>query len=129
VPCSYPAAGGDGSASTCVPGTRHFGTEGRNSLIGPHFRQFDLSLFKNTALTERLKLELRFEAYNVFNHPNFASPLLPAFIAAAAPNGVGPDGRSIGTLGLSATGDVGIGYPFLGNGGPRTLQIAAKFTF
>jgi hypothetical protein len=30
---------------------------------------------------------------------------------------------------LSATGDVGIGYPFLGNGGPRTLQIAAKFSF
>jgi outer membrane receptor protein involved in Fe transport len=129
VPCSYPAGGGDGTASTCIPGTRHFGTEGRNSLRGPHFRQFDFSLFKNTAITERLKLELRFEAYNIFNHPNFANPLLPAFIADAAPNGVGSDGRSIGTLGLSATGDVGIGYPFLGSGGPRTLQIGAKFTF
>jgi hypothetical protein len=129
IPCSYPVGGGDGTASTCVPGTRHFGTEGRGSLVGPHFRQFDFSLFKNTAITERLKLELRFEAYNIFNHPNFANPLLPGFIADAAPNGVGTDGRSIGTLGLSATGDVGIGYPFLGNGGPRTLQIAAKFNF
>ena len=102
--------------------------------IGPHFRQFDFSIFKNTAITERLKLELRFEAYNLFNHPNFASPYLPSFIADAAPNGVGPDGRSLNNsqnqgLGLTATGDVGIGYPFLGSGGPRTLQIAAKITF
>jgi len=134
APCTYPASGGDGFADTCIPGTRHFGNEGRNSLIGPHFRQFDFSLFKNTVITERLKLELRFEAYNLLNHPNFANPYLPAFIADAAPNGVGPDGRSLNNsqgqgLQLTATGDVGIGYPFLGSGGPRTLQIAAKFTF
>ena len=140
VPCTPQPGAFDGSASTCVPGTRHFGTEGRGSLVGPHFRQFDFSIFKTTAITERLKLELRFEAYNILNHPNFANPLLPSFIADAAPNGVASDfasspcpgvaaGRSCGTLGLSATGDVGIGYPFLGSGGPRTLQIAAKFTF
>jgi len=134
APCTYPIGGGDGFADTCVPGTRHFGNEGRNSLIGPHFRQFDFSIFKNTAITERLKLELRFEAYNLLNHPNFANPYLPAFIADAAPNGVGPDGRSLNNaqgqgLQLTATGDVGIGYPFLGSGGPRTLQIAAQFTF
>jgi hypothetical protein len=131
----------DGTASTCVPGTRHFGNEGRNSLIGPHFRQFDFSIFKNTAITERLKLELRFEAYNLLNHPNFANPYLPSFIADAGANGAIANnlltspcptisaGRTCGTLALTATGDVGIGYPFLGSGGPRTLQIAAKFTF
>jgi hypothetical protein len=129
VPCSYPAAGGNGFATSCIPGTRHFGNEGRNSLIGPHFRQFDFSIFKDTAITERIKLELRFEAYNLFNHPNFANPYLPAFIADAAANGVGTDGRSIGALRLTATGDVGIGYPFLGSGGPRGLQIAAKISF
>jgi len=142
APCSYVPGTSDGFADTCIPGSRHFGNEGRNSLRGPHFRQFDFSIFKNTAITERLKLELRFEAYNILNHPNFANPYLPGFIADASPNGVASDipgtaspcpgvtaGRSCGTLGLSATGDVGIGYPFLGNGGPRTLQIAAKFTF
>jgi hypothetical protein len=126
-----------GISATCI-NSMHFGNEGRNSLIGPHFRQFDFSIFKNTAITERLKMELRFEAYNLLNHPNFANPYLPAFIADAAPNGIGPDGRSLNSvsstgqvqgLHLTATGDVGIGYPFLGSGGPRTLQIAAKFTF
>ncbi|MDP9146355.1 MAG: carboxypeptidase regulatory-like domain-containing protein [Acidobacteriota bacterium] len=129
APCSYPAAGGDGFADTCIPGTRHFGNEGRNSLVGPNFRQFDFSIYKDTAITERVKLELRFEAYNLFNHPNFANPYLPLFIADAAANGVGPDGRSKGALRLTATGDVGIGYPFLGSGGPRGLQVAAKITF
>ena len=109
--------------------TMHFGTLGRNSLLGPHFRQFDFSVFKRTPLTEHVNLELRFEAYNLFNHPNFANPYLPTFIADAAPNGIGNDGRSLGSLRLTATGDVGIGYPFLGSGGPRGLQIAAKITF
>jgi hypothetical protein len=129
VPCTYPASGGSGFADSCAPGSRHFGNEGRNSLIGPHFRQFDFSIFKNTAITERIKLELRFEAYNLFNHPNFANPYLPSFIADAAQNGVGGNGRSLGALRLTATGDVGIGYPFLGSGGPRGLQIAAKISF
>ena len=129
VPCTPRATGFTGSDQSCVPGSRHFGNEGRNSLVGPNFRQFDFSLFKNTAITERLKMELRFEAYNILNHPNFANPYLPLFIADAGVNGFNTNGTSKGTLGLTATGDVGIGYPFLGSGGPRTLQIAAKFTF
>jgi hypothetical protein len=129
APCTPVAAGFDGTDKTCVPGSRHFGNEGRNSLRGPNFHQFDFSVFKNTAITERLKLELRFEAYNILNHPNFANPYLPTFIADAGINGFNKNGTSNGALGLTATGDVGTGYPFLGSGGPRTLQIAAKFTF
>jgi hypothetical protein len=30
---------------------------------------------------------------------------------------------------ITATGDVGIGNPFLGGGGPRGIQLAAKFSF
>ena len=123
-------AGKNGGTNTggCI-NTMHFGSLGQNSLIGPHFRQFDFSVFKKTQLTERLGMELRFEGYNIFNHPNFANPYLPNFIADAAQNGINPNGTSAGALRLTATGDVGIGYPFLGSGGPRSLQLAAKFTF
>ncbi|HTQ97352.1 MAG TPA: TonB-dependent receptor [Candidatus Acidoferrum sp.] len=130
IPCTYNPAIGDGYADSCVPGTRHFGTLGRNSLIGPHFRQFDFSVFKRIPIKERLNMELRFEAYNLFNHPNFANPYLPAFIADAAQQGINTaNGHSMDYYHLTATGDVGIGYPFLGSGGPRSLQLAAKFNF
>ncbi|HUN62391.1 MAG TPA: TonB-dependent receptor [Candidatus Sulfotelmatobacter sp.] len=129
VPCTPVASGFDGTASSCTPGTRHYGNLGRNSLIGPHFRQFDFSVFKDTHLTERLNMQLRFEAYNLFNHPNFANPYLPYFIADPSINGATPNGRYQGFYPLTATGDVGIGYPFLGSGGPRSMQVAAKFTF
>ncbi len=129
VPCTPIASGFNGTAARCLPGTRHYGNLGRNSLIGPHFRQFDFSLFKNTSITERLKMELRFEAYNILNHPNFANPYLPFFIADPLVNGSTPAGTGVGHYALTSTPDVGIGYPFLGSGGPRNLQIAAKFTF
>jgi hypothetical protein len=51
-----------------------FGNSGRNILIGPNFQSVDMSLFKNIRLTERAKLQLRWEAFNVFNHPNFQIP-------------------------------------------------------
>ena len=148
LPCTLDGSGGT-AATNCeliVPGTStqcfaigpncinsmHFGNEGRNSLVGPNYRQFDFSIYKNTSLTERVKMELRFEAYNFFNHPNFASPLYPGYLAAADTNGicpVGGVGHSCGYLPLTVTGDVGIGYPFLGGGGPRNLQVAVHFRF
>ena len=38
-------------------------------------------------------------------------------------------GLSQGHFALGATGDVGIGNPFLGSGGPRGMQIGAKVSF
>jgi hypothetical protein len=74
-------------------------------------------------------MELRAEFFNFLNHPNFSNPLLPAFIADPAQQGIGPDGRGLGGYQLTATGDVGIGNPFLGGGGPRGIQLVAKFSF
>jgi Carboxypeptidase regulatory-like domain/TonB-dependent Receptor Plug Domain len=67
------------SAVASVPTTAdgvllHPGTLGRNVLIGPGIRTVDLSLFKNFAITERVKFELRGEAFNIANHPQFANP-------------------------------------------------------
>ena len=131
VPCTFgnTTATSSSGDSNCLAGTRHFGDLGRNSLRGPSFKEFNFSVFKNTALTERLNLELRAEFFNLFNHPNFANPLLPNFIADPGVNGIDGSGRGVGSYALTATGDVGIGNPFLGGGGPRGIQFAAKFTF
>jgi hypothetical protein len=135
IPCTITAAAQaapSGLATDCVPGTRHFGNLGRNALHGPTFKQWDLAIYKNTAITERVKMQVRAEFFNVLNHPNFANPFLPAFIADPGFNGFKASGnREVGQAGypITATGDVGIGNPFLGGGGPRGIQLAAKFTF
>jgi TonB dependent receptor len=51
-----------------------FGDAGRNILVGPGFQNVNASLVKNTALTERVNLQLRVEAFNLFNHANFDLP-------------------------------------------------------
>jgi len=83
-------------------------------------------------ITERVTMQLRAEFFNLINHPNFSNPFLPAFIADAAQNGfTTANGREVGagSYAIGATGDVGIGNPFLGGGGPRGIQLAAKFSF
>jgi len=130
IPCNVTAA--TGAAADCIPGTRHYGNMRRDSLRGPQYKQWDLALYKNTNLTERLILQLRADFFNVVNHPNFANPFLPGFITDPGFNGfqqVGNREVGKGSYALSATGDVGIGNPFLGGGAPRGIQLAAKFTF
>ena len=55
------------------------GNLGRNTLIGPGLFNVDFSLFKQSALTERLGLQFRFETFNIFNHANFALPSTSLF--------------------------------------------------
>ena len=129
-----------GAAADCVPGTRHYGNLGRNALQGPPFKQWDLAIYKDTKITERVSVQLRADFFNILNHPNFSNPVLPAFIADPASN-INPActcgfsangaGREVGNgfYHIVATGDVGIGNPFLGGGGPRGIQLAAKFLF
>jgi len=54
------------------PGT--FGNSGRNTLDGPGYQNVNVSLLKNTNLSERINLQLRAEFFNLFNHPNFNLP-------------------------------------------------------
>jgi hypothetical protein len=81
-----------------------FGNLGRNVLRGPRQMRFDLALSKETRLTERLNLELRFEGFNVFNNVNYALPS--------------------GDMSDSEFGQITNTV-----GGPRTLQLGARFRF
>jgi len=137
VPCTFGNTtniGGSGD-SNCLAGSRHFGDLGRNTLRGPSFHELNFSISKNTPISERVNLQLRAEFFNIFNRPNFANPNLPNFITDPAPNGLDARGRGaispdgIPFLPFLATADVGIGNPFLGGGGPRGVQFAAKIVF
>lgn len=50
------------------------GNAGRNSLYGPGFYQWDLAVFRDFPIHERMKLQLRAEAQNVFNIANLSNP-------------------------------------------------------
>jgi hypothetical protein len=51
-----------------------FGNLGRDTLFQPGLWNADLSLAKNFNLTERVRFQLRAEAYNAFNHVNLGGP-------------------------------------------------------
>jgi hypothetical protein len=51
-----------------------FGNLGRNTMIGPGFKTFDLALHKTTPIRESHAIEFRAEFFNAFNHPNFNNP-------------------------------------------------------
>ncbi len=123
VPCTLDAAG------DCVAGTQHFGNLGRNALVGPHYRNFDFSVVKNNDLGERVKMQIRMDIFNLFNHPNFANPLWPNFGVDFLQNGNDSTGRGVGFLPITTTPDVGTGNPFLGGGGSRNIQLAVRLSF
>jgi hypothetical protein len=82
------------------------GTARRDSVYGPHYRHFDTSIFKDFHIQEKYVLQLRAEAFNVTNTPNFANP-----------------GATLGTSSfgvINATRNATT---------PRQLQFALRLTF
>jgi hypothetical protein len=57
-----------------IPNSGTYGNVSRGSFRGPGLADLDMSLFKNTSLTERYKLQFRAEAFNILNRSNFNSP-------------------------------------------------------
>lgn len=57
-----------------TPAAYTYGNAGRNILVGPGRWNWDMSLFKDFPIRERLKFQFRAEAFNVFNHPQFGLP-------------------------------------------------------
>ncbi len=99
-----------------------FGDLGRNSIYGPNFWSVEFSVIKDTAITERMALQLRFEFFNIFNHPNFA---LPGNSLNLPPSGTGTESLGV----ITQTPDVAQGNPGLGGGGPRVIQLGVRLKF
>ncbi|MBN9616184.1 MAG: collagen-binding protein [Acidobacteriales bacterium 59-55] len=57
-----------------APANFTYGNSAYNLLWGPRYQNWDMSLAKRTTLAEPVHLELRMDAFNVFNHPNFGLP-------------------------------------------------------
>ena len=115
--CQYNAA------AFSNPGTNTPGNTPRNFLRGRGFAQVDFSLAKNTKITENTSLALRIDMFNIFNKTNFADPsggLTPGLGNSLLPTAF--FGRSVSTVGNQLGG-------LLGHGGPRQIQLSARFTF
>jgi hypothetical protein len=111
------AAGGEQwvnpAAFNCSTPTTFLGNLSRNKFYAPGFGSVDLSVFKNIPVTERLKIQLRAEMFNLLNRINLAS-----------------GGGSVGGNGFvsDTIGDFN-GAPGIGPGEAFNMQLAAKIIF
>jgi hypothetical protein len=60
--------------ASSAPKAGYVGNAPRDGLTGPGFTDWDLSLLKSTALTERTRLQFRAEFFNILNHTNLQLP-------------------------------------------------------
>jgi hypothetical protein len=93
-------------------GVAHFGNLPRNSIIGPGFANTDLSLIKNVTLQGQARLQLRVEAFNLFNQANLGQP-----------------GRTATTTTTSFGVISNTRFPTGDSGSARQVQFAVKFLF
>ena len=90
-----------------------------NSVIGPPLHTVDSSVTKNMSFTERLKLQLRLDAFNTLNQPNFGSP----------GNGLTADKLDANGVPIPGSGSFGTITSLNPNVSMRQLQLGAKITF
>jgi hypothetical protein len=109
-----------------IPAPNTIGTCGRNSFRGPEFKQWDFNLNKTTKITERMSIQIRFEIFNLLNHPNFNPTPSSTTMSQVKIDTFGP---KTNFSRYSQTPDIAAGNPFLSQGGPRAAQIGAKLIF
>jgi hypothetical protein len=90
----------------------HFGSMGRNVLIGPRFNNTDVSLIKRTKIGENKLIEFRWEVFDVFNHANFGQPGRVAQVGST-------------TFGVITN----TRFPTGDSGSSRQMQFALKFKY
>ena len=120
----------DPSTGQCVGGDdpQHcqFGDLGRNALRGPDFVWNDFYLTKWFPVSERVKLRVEGQFFNVFNHPNFG---LPSMTLAGIP-GKPSTQTGFGALAYTTsppTGLLGVGLG--GDSSPRMIAFQARLEF
>jgi hypothetical protein len=90
----------------------HFGSQGRNVVIGPGFNNSDFSIIKRTKLSESKLIEFRWEVFDIFNHANFGQPGRTAQVGST-------------TFGVISN----TRFPTGDSGSSRQMQFALKFKF
>jgi hypothetical protein len=114
-----------------IPCAGNVGNSRRGQLIGPGLSQWDMSLYKNTKITDRLSVELRWEVYNLLNRANFHyfpdNNVLGSCTTVLAGGGCDPSEHAFGTI--VKTSDVAAGNPVIAQGGPRNMNFSLRFTF
>jgi hypothetical protein len=120
----------DPSTGACVggdnPANCQFGNLGRNALRGPDFFWSDLYLTRWFQLSERLKLRIDGQFFNVFNHPNFGLPVLTDAGIPGQPS----TQTGFGALSFTTsppTGLLGVGLG--GDSSPRMIAFQARLEF
>src|SRR5487761_126011 len=120
----------DPSTGACYGGDSlkncQFGDLGRNALRGPGFFWSDFYLTKWFSLTERVKLRVEAQFFNVFNHPNFG---LPSMVLVGIP-GEPSTQTGFGALTYTTsppTGLLGVGLG--GDNSPRMIALHIRLEF
>jgi hypothetical protein len=110
------------------------------TLRGGGVHNWDMALFKNIPFGEQRSLQLRLEAFNVFNHPNFQGVNLWNYSVhglatdnsdplATSPATITLNTRAAGCEGLPGSCFGEYAWTYSGNGGSRVIQLGAKFYF
>ena len=117
-------------AAFAIPLEQRQGNLGRNALRGFPVYELDLSVARVFNVTQAIKLQLRADAFNLLNHPNFADPSgsLGIFRSPLSPNSL--FGVSTAMLANTPVDSVTTGLtPLFHTGGPRSLQISLRLDF
>jgi hypothetical protein len=110
-------------AAFAIPAAGTYGSAGRNILRASGLNQFDVALHKTVKASERFSVQFRAELFNVYNHPNFATP-------AASGNNLLTAGSSFGlSQEMANASSGGLLLPLFNSGGPRSIQLALKLLF
>jgi hypothetical protein len=110
------------NTSAFAPAFFAYGTAGRGIVRGPGINNWDLAVFKNFRLSERMKIQFRTELFNVLNHPQYLNPGTSGTfnVDPTAPAGSFP------TRYVQTNTTFGV---ITGTRDPRTIQFGLKLNF